>query len=228
MTENNKRPDLDMEQDAKEAGTFVDKNKKAILAAVIALIVIVGGYFAYNYLYIQPREEKAQIAIFKGEEYFGLGSFEEALQGDNKGYIGFLQIANQFSGTKTGNLANAYAGICYAQLGKDQEALNYLDKFSADDALVSPAILGAMGSCYINLNQLDKATSMLVKAAEKADNNSLSPIYLMQAGLTYEKQGKNKEAVKVYQQIKDKYFASYQAMEIDKFIERASAEEGTK
>lgn len=224
MTDIKKRPDLDVEQGLKETDTFAEKNKKALLGAIIAVIVIIGGYFAYKHLYIQPREEKAEIAIFKGEEYFGQGSFNEALNGDGKGFIGFLKIADQYSGTKTANLANAYIGICYAQMGKDQEAVKYLDKFNADDAMVQPAVLGTMGSCYINLNDLDKATALLVKAAEKADNNSLSPIYLMQAGLTYEKQGKFAEAAKVYNQIKDKYFASYQAMEIDKYIERATAE----
>lgn len=226
MTDNKKRSDVTMDQGLKKSNSFVEKNKKALLGAIIAVLVIIGGYFVYKYLYIQPREEKAETAIFKGEEYFGMGSFNEALNGDNKGYMGFLKIADQYSGTKTANLANAYAGICYAQMGKDQEAIKYLDKFDSKDAMVQPAILGTMGSCYINLNNLDKGTELLVKAAEKADNNSLSPIYLMQAGLTYEKQGKFSEAVKVYNRIKDKYFGSYQAMEIDKYIERATAESG--
>lgn len=224
MTDNKKRSDVTMEQGLKKSNSFVEKNKKALLGAIIAVLVIIGGYFVYKYLYIQPREEKAEAAIFKGEEYFGMGSFNEALNGDNKGYKGFLKIADQYSGTKTANLANAYAGLCYAQMGKDQEAIQYLDKFDSKDAMVQPAILGTMGSCYINLNNLDKGTELLVKAAEKADNNSLSPIYLMQAGLTYEKQGKFSEAAKVYNRIKDKYFSSYQAMDIDKYIERATAE----
>ena len=43
---------------------------------------------------------------------------------------------------------SAYAGICYAQLGKYEDAVKYLDKFSAKDQLVSPAILGTIGNCY--------------------------------------------------------------------------------
>jgi hypothetical protein len=34
--------------------------------------------------------------------------------------------------------------------------------------------------------------------------------------------GKNSEAVAAYKTVKEKYFNSYQAMEIDKYIERAS------
>ena len=50
----------------------------------------------------------------------------------------------------------------------------------------------------------------------------MSPVYLIQAGLIYEKLGKKEDAVKAYTTVKDKYFNSYQAMDIDKYIERAS------
>ena len=77
--------------------------------------------------------------------------------------------------------------------------------------MVAPAILGAAGNCYAQLGQLDKAASTLLSAADKADNNTLSPIFLIQ----YD------DAVNAYTKIKDKYFQSYQAMDIDKYIEQA-------
>ena len=144
------------------------------------------------------------------------------MNGDSLGYKGFLNVANEFSGTDAGKLANAYAGLCYAQLGKYEEALNYLNKFDANDQLVSPALLGTMGNCYAQLNQLDKAADTLVKAADKANSQALSPIYLIQAGQIYEKLGKKSEAINAYKTIKEKYFNSYQSMDIDKYIERAS------
>lgn len=144
-----------------------------------------------------------------------------ALNGDSLGYQGFLKIADQFSGTSTANLAKAYAGICYKNLGKYDEALKQLESFDGDDQMVAPAILGATGNCYAELGQLDKASSILLKAADEADNNTLSPIFLMQAGEILVKQGKFDDAVTAYTKIKDKYFQSYQAMDIDKYIERA-------
>ena len=56
-----------------------------------------------------------------------------------------------------------------------------LDSFNGKDQMVAPAILGAAGNCYAQLGQLDKAASTLMSAADKADNNTLSPIFLMQA-----------------------------------------------
>lgn len=214
---------LNVEGAISQSEAFLMKNKKSILGGIIAVIIIIGAFFAYKYLYIAPREEKAEAAIFKGEEYFGKGAFDIALNGDNTGYKGFVKVADEFSGTKTANLAKAYAGICYAQLGKYNEALKFLNDFSGNDQMISPAILGALGNCYAQLNQLDKATSTLLDAAKKADNNTLSPIYLLQAGLIFEQQGKYADALEAYNTIKDKYFNSYQATEIDKYIERATA-----
>ena len=96
-------------------------------------------------------------------------------------------------------------GICYAHLGKYDEAVKALDSFDGDDQMVAPAMKGAMGNCYAQLGQLDKATSMLLKAANEADNNSLSPIYLLQAGEILVKQGVWR-CNQAYTTIKDKYF----------------------
>ena len=96
-----------------------------------------------------------------------------------------------------------------------------LDRFNGKDQMVAPAILGAAGNCYAQLGQLDKAASTLLSAADKADNNTLSPIFLIQAGEILVKQGKYDDAVNAYTKIKDKYFQSYQAMDIDKYIEQA-------
>ena len=103
-----------------------------------------------------------------------------------------------------------------------EEAAKYLDKFSADDYMVAPAIIGTMGNCYAQMGQLDKAAATLLKAADKANSTTLSPIYLLQAGQILQKQGKNAEAVEAYKQIKTKYANSFQAMDIDKYIDRAS------
>lgn len=212
---------LNVEDALTQSEAFFIKNKKAIIGAVVAVIIIVAGIVMYKNLYADPREEKAQAALFKGEEYFEADAFAEAVNGDSIGYAGFAKIADEYSGTKAGNLAKAYMGICYAHLGRYDEAIKALDSFNGKDQMVNPAMKGAMGNCYAQLGQLDKAASMLLKAAEEADNNTLSPIYLLQAGEILVKQGKTDDAIKAYTTIKDKYFRSYQSMDIDKYIEQA-------
>ncbi|EKJ89590.1 Tetratricopeptide repeat-like domain protein [Bacteroides finegoldii] len=217
----NQNEHLNVEDALTQSEAFLIKYKNAIIGGVVAVIIIVAGFIMYKNLYAEPREEKAQAALFKGQEYFEQDAFEQALNGDSIGYAGFLKVADDYSGTKAANLAKAYAGICYAQLGKYEDAVKMLDSFDGSDQMVAPAILGAAGNCYAQLGQLDKAASTLLSAADKADNNTLSPIFLLQAGEILVKQGKYDDAVNAYTKIKDKYFQSYQAMDIDKYIEQA-------
>lgn len=212
---------MNVEDALTQSEAFLIKNKKAIIGGILAVVIIVAGVIMYKHLYSEPREEKAQAALFKGQELFEQDDYAKALNGDSIGYKGFVKVAEEFSGTKAANLAKAYAGICYAHLGQYEDAIKYLNQFDGTDQMVGPAVLAAAGNCYAQLEQLDKATAALLKAADKADSNTLSPIYLLQAGEILVKQGKIDEAIKAYTAIKDKYFQSYQAMDIDKYIEQA-------
>ena len=210
---------------------FISKYKKPLILAVVALLVIIAGIFCYKYFVSGPREEKASTALGMGQQYFNQEIFDKALNGDGASYAGFVKIASDYSGTDAGNLANLYAGLCYANLGKWQEAVKYLDESApSGDAMVSPAAIAALGNAYAHVNQIDKAVSNLKKAASMADskaldgvNYSLAPTFLLQAAILLESQGKTSEALDIYKEIKEKYVNSalVQSQEIDKYIERA-------
>lgn len=214
---------LNPEQTLNNSEAFFLKNKKAIIYGVLAVIIIIAGIIVYKQYVSAPREDKASTALAKGQEYFQQDLYEKALNGDGAGYAGFVKVADDYSSTDAGNLANLYAGLCYAQLGKWNEATKYLEEFDAkDDQMISPAAEGALGNAYAHLKQLDKAVKHLKSAAKNADNNSLSPTFLIQAGEILESQGKAAEALELYKEIKEKYVYSMQYQTIDKYIERAS------
>lgn len=206
------------------------KHKKAISAAIVVVILIIAGVLSYETYISGPREQEASTALAKGQDYFANQQFELALKGDSTGYKGFLNIASDYSSTDAGNLANLYAGLCYANLDKWNDTVKYLEKYSAaDDEMVSPAATAALGNAYAHVKQLDKAVEYLKKAASMADseaegnaNNSLSPTFLIQAGEILESQNKKGEALKIYQDVKKKYVNSPVYGEIDKYIERVS------
>ncbi len=225
MAKNQQTQDsLNVEKSINASEAFFQKYKKALLCGIVAVVVIIAGIVVYDNYVAAPREDKASTALAKGQEYFGMEQFDKALKGDSLGFPGFVAIADNYSGTDAGNLANLYAGLCYARLDKWNEAAASLEKFDTkSDKMISPAAEGALGNVYAHLNQLDKAVEHLKKAAEKADNNSLSPTFLIQAGEILESQGKKDEALKLYQEIKQKYFNSMQYQTIDKYIERATA-----
>ena len=212
-----------MEEALNKHEAFFLKYQKQILGAVAALVVIVAGCILYHTYVAVPAAQKASTSLAKGQEYFANEQFDQALNGDSTGFAGFAKLAGELSGD-AGNLANLYAGLCYAQLDKWQEAVNYIEKFDGKgDQMVSPAALGALGNAYAHLNHLDKAVSTLKKAADQADNISLSPTFLVQAGEILESQGKKDEALKLYETVKSKYAYSMAAQTIDAYIERASA-----
>ncbi len=202
---------------------FLTKQKKPILIVLAALIVVIGGGLLYHNLVSVPKENKASTALAKGQEYFSQGDWQKALNGDGAGFAGFASIAKQYSGTDAANLAKLYAGIALYNTGKVQEALKYLKDYStAGDAMIEAEAIGAMGDCYATLGQKDEAVNAFKKAAAKADNNSLSPIYLVKAGEVLESDSKFDEALKLYQEVKDKYVQSAMQQDIDKYIERAT------
>lgn len=214
---------LNVEETLNKSEAFFLKYKKAIIYGVLAVIVVIAGVIVYKQYVSAPREDKASTALAKGQEYFQQDLYEKALNGDGAGYAGFVKVAADYSSTDAGNLANLYAGLCYAGLGKWNEAAKYLEEFDTqDDQMISPAAEGALGNAYAHLNQLDKAVTHLKNAAKNADNNSLSPTFLIQAGEILESQGKAAEALELYKQVKEKYVYSMQSQTIDKYIERAS------
>lgn len=213
---------VEVEELVSKSELFIETYSKKIISGIIALIVVVGAIFAYRQLYSLPRQQKASAALFKGEQYFARDSFQLALNGNGADYDGFEAITKEYGSTDAGNLAKAYAGICYAKLGENEKALNYLKSFSASDNMISPAVTIALGDCYVNMDNTKEGIKCFEKAAKDANNVVLAPIALKKAGIAYESLKQYKEAVKVYTTIKEQYFNSMEAADIDKYITRAS------
>ena len=199
---------------------FIEKHQKTIITVVIAIVVIVSAVLAVRHFYLIPREEKAQVAMYRAVLAFEQDSLDLALNG-NADFDGFLFVIDQYGSTQAGNLACAYAGLVYYEKGEYENALEYLSKFSAGDAVVSPAIVASIGNCYANLEKYAEAVKCFEKAAQATDNDVFSPIYLMKAAAVYEKMGQKADALKLYEKIKSEYPRSQQAQTIDSYIERA-------
>jgi tetratricopeptide (TPR) repeat protein len=199
---------------------FIEKNKKSILIALAVIIVVVGGVLFFRNGYMVPREKEAQEMIFMGEMYFSVDSFKLALNGDGGEFIGFEGIIDEYGVTKTAKLAAAYAGLCYKGMGDYEKAVEYLSKSKSNDIMVSPALKGSIGDCYVELGKMEKAADYFEQAA-KTKNELLSPFYLMKAGRVYESLDKWNKALKVYEQIQKRFPLSQEGLEVEKYIERA-------
>ena len=206
---------LNVEEAVSRSEAFINKNKKAIIVAVAAIVLVAVGSMLVSNM-AAKREKKAAEA----EKYFRNGDYETALNGDAYEFAGFEAVVDEHGSTKAGKLAKAYAGLSLAHLGRYEEAIPMLESFKGNDVMVAPSVVAALGNCYAQTGNEAKAAATLVKAAQMADNNLLSPAYLIQAGQIFEKLGKKADALKAYQEIKDKYYGSTQSTDIDRYIER--------
>ena len=234
MSNPKKQQSLDVSDTLAKSEAFVIEYKKQIIAALVAIVVVIGGVFAYIYGYAKPREEKAQELLgVVMQKYVMSQDFEHALKGEGK-TLGLEKIADKYSSTDAGNIAKYQAGICYYQLGKTKEAIKMLEAFDTKgDNTVSAQALFALANCYATNKQLDKAVETFKKAAKATDVPALCSEYLFQAGIILESQKKNDEALKIYNDIKANYPTSALCAQqeqngvvldavIDKYIERLS------
>ncbi|MFV0505482.1 MAG: tetratricopeptide repeat protein [Bacteroidales bacterium] len=201
------------------AEQFLERNWQKIAMVVGALVVIFLAYVAYDKFVKTPNEAEAKSAIAKAEFYLAKDSLNLALNGDGIN-SGFAYVADEFGGTSAGNLAKYYAGVCEIQLGNYERAINYLKSFSTDDFFISVEKEGLIGDAYSEMGETEKAISFY-KKAYSAEENTLSALYMKKAALLYESIGNYNTALALYKRIKDEYYTSDVASDIDKYIARA-------
>jgi tetratricopeptide (TPR) repeat protein len=165
-------------------------------------------------------EKEAQADMFMAELYFQKDSFNLALDGDGQ-YLGFLDIADEYSSTKAGALANYYAGLAYLNTGDFENAIEYLGDFSSDDIVLSALALGCIGDAYMELADTDNALSYYEDAAEKNINEFTTPRYMLKQAMIHEANGDVADALALYKGIEADYKASREGNGIEKYIARA-------
>lgn len=198
---------------------FIEKYQKQILYGLGIVAVIVMAFLAINNFYVKPRSAEAANEMYKSQQYFSTDSFQLALEGDGFESIGFEAISSDYSLTTSGNLAKAYAGICYYHLGDYEQAIKYLSGYDGKDQFFSITVMGLIGDCYVELGESEKASKLFLKAAE-SKNEVLAPFYLKKAAVIFESTGETEKALKNYLAIKDMYPLSLEGQDIDKYITR--------
>ena len=108
----NKQQEAQQEQVATTVSgveAFFKKNQKWIEWALIALVVIIFGIFAYNRWVVAPARQEAQQQMYQAEQSFRNNDFETALNGDGN-VLGFKDIIDSY-GSRAGKSAYLYAGL---------------------------------------------------------------------------------------------------------------------
>ncbi|NDP26033.1 MAG: hypothetical protein GZ087_01200 [Flavobacterium sp.] len=214
-----------LDETASKTEDFVARNQKIIIGIVGAIALLTVGYLAYQKFVAAPKEEDAATQMFVAQQNFqkatdGVASdslYKLSLNG-SEGKWGFVKIADEYSGTDAGNLANYYAGIAFLNARKYTEAIDYLSKFKSEDIVLSAMAKGAIGDAYSQNNQPKEALENYVKAAESNKNDFTTPRFLLKAGKTALALGNKVDALKYFTDIKDNFDASPEAATIDVLI----------
>ncbi len=203
---------------------------KPVMYISSAIIILLGGWLVYKYMFQIPKEEKANDQVFITQKYFSDFSNASAdslklmlaakcLNGDGTN-PGALKIINKYSGTAAANLCNYYAGACYLQLKQFDKAIKFLKDFDADGATqIKSRAFGMLGDANAELKKNDEALDYYKKAANVDDKDEFtSSEFLFRAALFAHVTGKTKEAVELFKKIKDEYPLSEKAADVDRYL----------
>jgi tetratricopeptide (TPR) repeat protein len=218
-----------LEEALSTSEAFLEKNQKPLLYALLAIVAVLVCWLVVENFIIQPKSEEAAEQMAFGQLYYGAGQYDKAINGDSIEFIGFAAIADEYSITKSGNLANAYTGLAYFKLADYDNAISYLEGFSASDNILQYTVKSTLGDCYAFKGETEKAISCYKKAA-KSDNVLVASAALMKAGRAYESLGDFASAESAYKEIKSRLEGKITGItdidEIDKYIESASLRNG--
>ncbi|HEU5145451.1 MAG TPA: tetratricopeptide repeat protein [Chryseosolibacter sp.] len=197
------------------AETWMERHPKATISVLVAIVLIVGGYFGFQY-YKDNQEAEAQREMFQAVYYFEADSLDLALNGDGNN-LGFLDIVDEYGITDAADLANYYAGAAFLKQGKFEVARMYLEDFKSNDLLIQARAYSLIGDSYMEEGAFEDAARFYDKAANYKPNKYFSPRYLMKAALAFEKNNEEEKAIAAYDKIINEYFDTPEVQEAKKF-----------
>ena len=212
-----------LDSTANKSEQWILKNQNIIFTIIAVVSISVLSYLGYERLISEPKEKEAISELNKAQYFFELALvsnesdslFRLALNG-GEGKYGFLDIVNEYSGTKASNLANYSIGMSYLNLKEYDNAIIYLEKFKSDDILLKSISLGTIGDCFSELNQPNEALEYYEKAFNSSSENFYtSPKFLYKAAVVGSQIGKNRLAIKYLKRIKEEFPNSYEASFVD-------------
>lgn len=215
-----------LDERASKTEAWVQKNQNYILGAIAAIAIGVLGYLGYNEFIQKPKEVSAANELFYPQQYFDRALTNEAerdslfalaLNGA-EGKYGFLDIIEEYKGTKAANLARYSAGIAYLNMQQYEECISHLENFSSDDAILGAIAKGGIGDAFAQLDQVEDALDYYERAIDHHANGYTAPRFLYKAGVVALDLGQKEKALDYFQRIKDEFSSSQEADNIDVVI----------
>lgn len=220
-----------LDQGASRTEAWVSKNQNYILGIIGVVAVGVLGYLAYMQFVQKPKEASASNEMYYPQQYFDQALNSEtakdslynlALNGA-EGKYGFLDIVDEYPGTKAANLANYSAGMAYLNTQRYQEAIDHLEEFESDDDILGALAKGGLGDAFMQLGQPEEALGYYEKALAHSTNTYTTPKFLFKSGVTAMELGQNGKALQYFERIEKEFPNADEAKSINAFIGMAKS-----
>ena len=198
---------------------FIEKNKNVLTYIILGIAVVIGGFFYWK-SQMAEKETEAQTEMYKAQFYFDADSLTKALSGDGNN-LGFMDIIEEYDGTKAANLSKFYVGVIYMQQGKFDDAITYLNDFSSSDLLIQARAYALIGDAYVETKDMANAISYYQKAADYKENEYFTPMYLMKLAQAQEANNDFAGAITSYNKIVKNYPKAQELNDAKKRLARA-------
>ncbi|MBR5899499.1 MAG: tetratricopeptide repeat protein [Muribaculaceae bacterium] len=196
----------------------LQNNKKSIIFGVAAIVAV-----AAVILFVVNSRQAGSVAA---DDAIGQADRTLIVEGnDTLALAQYMQVADN-EGYDAGNRAKLQAAILLFEKGDYEKAIEYLNDYSAEEALIGAAAYSLQGDCYVNLEKYNEAIASFNKAISVSDDNDIyTPFFMMKQARVYRELKDYAKEAAVYEKIKKQYpaYAGAYQIDIDKYIERAKA-----
>jgi tetratricopeptide (TPR) repeat protein len=193
-----------------------EHRRKTIIAAVTLVVVVlaaVGGYTFY-----QHRTNQADTAFGAAMQVYqtpllnpaqpmppGTKTFNSAKERAAAANTQFTQVANQFGLTKSGKLAEYFAGVTYMEEGQNGPAEDAFKKTASSwDSGLAALGKSSLAELYQQTNRDAQAIDLYNELAKGTAATVPPMLAQLQLAELYQSQGKTEQARQIYAIIKDK------------------------
>ncbi len=196
---------------------FNEYKNKIFTYGAVAIIAVVAVYFYIN----QKSEDNqaAATALSRVIKLYDQGSYLEAIEGkQGTNIIGLKKIVEEYGGTENGETAKIYLANSYSFLGNYEEAIKYYEDYDGSIEYLKAAALAGRAGYYAVEGDYERAADMYLSASKISQINANNPTYLLNAGIYYQKSGNDEEAKAIFEQLKEDYYRSNEAKDVNKYL----------
>ena len=193
-----------------------DDYRTYFIAAGVAVVLLVLAGVGWSF-YVVAQEDRAAEALGGIIRSYEQGNYRQALDG-TADRPGLIEVAEEYDGTTSGNLAAFYAADALFRLGEREQALTYFQAFDKSDDFVSASAYAGEAAIYEDRGDFARA-SELYEAAE-AHESPATPRYLLRSALAAEKAGDLERAREMLVEIRERYPDSASAGDVEVHLAR--------